>query len=169
MLFGVYAGIFCYASYGGIAVERAVEHCEDFFEAYGVEGVEMPKVVERAGFGLHALLHHKADSPVDAVKENMARHIDGEFLDGEGAGFFLTGAELAHGQAALANYFEGMNKTAMVSEVGLGIIFGVEALDFVAKGLDAVTFEEFEGLLPDIVGDGGERVEAVNQGVDIHH
>lgn len=51
-------GCFCDASYGGGAVKRSVEVTEPFFEADGVEGIEVSQGVHALCFLFHAVGYH---------------------------------------------------------------------------------------------------------------
>lgn len=52
----------------------------------------MSEVAYGTGFVEEAVLNHRDDAVVDAVEENIARHVDGEEFDVEVARFGGSGA-----------------------------------------------------------------------------
>lgn len=78
LFFGVYAGVFGNARYGGGAVKRSVEVTEPFFESDGIEGIEVSQGVHASCFLFHAVGYHLVDARVDAFEELGARHGEGE-------------------------------------------------------------------------------------------
>lgn len=68
LFFGVYAGVFGDARYGGGAVECPVKVAEPFFEADGVERVEVSQWVHASCFLFHSVGYHLLYACVDAFE-----------------------------------------------------------------------------------------------------
>ncbi len=169
LFLGIDAGVLLDALDGHIQRPDAVKDVEEFFVADGVEGVEMAVGIEAADFVEQAVLHHGIHTLVDALEQVVATAIEPDFDDAERALLALACAEGGVGAACLVADFEGMDNALCVFRVNKGIILGVEQAEFLTEDVETFVFQTAADVLPYVVADGGDVVDAVADSVDIHH
>lgn len=139
LFFCVYAGVFGDASYGGGAVERSVEVTEPFFEADGVEGIEVSQGVHALCFLFHAVGYHLEDTCVDAVEELRSWHGEGECNGVQLRGGGASGEVAAVRASGLEADFDGVYYAACIGRVYGGSVLRVECGEEFEQVLQAVS------------------------------
>lgn len=139
LFFCVYAGVFGDASYGGGAVERSVEVTKPFFEADGVEGIEVSQWVHALCFLFHAVGYHLEDTRVDAVEELRSWHGEGECNGVQLRGGRASGEVAAVRASGLEADFDGVYYAACIGRVYGGSVLRVESGEEFEQVLQSVS------------------------------
>ena len=169
LLAGVDAGVALDAGHGLVERELAVEVLKKLLVTDRIEGVEVALGVEGAGFAEEAVGHHLVDAGVDATEELFAWADEPDLEDAEGAHFDGTRAEVGIGAAGGATDLDGVDDTARVAAVDFGEVHGVGLSELVEQGVESEVPIVRQDGSTDVGGYGGDVVDALTDGVDVHH
>ena len=134
-----------------------------------VEGVEVALGIEGAGFAEEAVGHHLVDAGVDAMEELFAWADEPDLEDAEGAHFDGTRAKVGVGAAGGAADLDGVDDTTRVAAVDFGEVHGVGLSELVEQGVESEVPIVRQDGGTDVGGYGGDVVDALTDGVDVHH
>ena len=169
LLAGVDAGVTLDAGYGLVERELAVEMLKKLFVTDRVEGVEVALGVEGASLAEEAVGHHLVDAGVDAAEELFAWADEPDLEDAEGAHFDGTRAEVGVGAAGGAADLDGVDDTARIAAVDFSEVHGVGLSELVEQGVESEALIVRQDGSADVGGYGGDVVDALADGVDVHH
>ena len=175
LLAGVDAGVLLDFLYGKVEAALVAEAGKELLVADGVEGVgdgalvggEAP--VEPPCLVQQAVRHHLVHAHIDALVELFARAGEANLQYAEGAGTAAACSERGVGAARHVADFQGVEDALGVLGVNDCIVVGVEQAQFLHQRFEALALIAFEQRGAGVGIDGGNVVDAVAHGVDIHH
>ena len=115
------------------------------------------------------MLHHLPHAGVDAGKEFGARTLQTYLDDAEGTLAHLAAPETAERFAGLVDDLQGVYDAPIVAAVALGVIFGVGQAQLGEQGFKPFLLITGAHHGARLFGNGGNVVDAVAHGIDVHH
>ncbi len=169
LLLGVYSGILLDSFDGDIRRHLSGEHGKHLLEAHGIQRIEVTEMIYASRLLFESRFDHKIYAAVDTVEQELARGIEANFEDAEIAGDTLAGAESAILFAGCTDDLNSMEHTLDVAAIDYPEILRVEPGESIQEPLIAAGFMLLFEAGTDMVGHGGEVVDTIAEGIDIHH
>ena len=166
---GIAAGVALDALYSLVERPLAFHVFEHLLVSHGVEGIQLSLRIHLLRLFKQSFLHHLVHTAVDALVEFFAGACESYLNDAEGAGFLLLFAEGGVGLACHHTDLEGMHHATGILLVDNLVVFRVALAELFAEASESFHQQALLQRVARLVVDGRNVVDAIADGVDIHH
>lgn len=169
LLLGIDPGVSLDFLNGEIKRPFSIQIMEQLLVAYSVEGIAMAVRYHLLDFIKESVIHHSRNTTVDAIKELLPWSVQTEFDYVEGAPDFSPTAETAEGLSGHVAYLESMYHPLVVTLIAAIVVCRIQELELREQGVEAFLLIARAKQTACVFVDSGNVVNAMANGVDVHH